>query len=370
MTNSSRTDADTTVVPDVMHPKYRPDIDGLRAVAVLSVMMYHAFPATLRGGFVGVDIFFVISGFLISTIIFKGLEKNQFSFVDFYSRRVRRIFPALVVVLLTTFTLGWFILYQDEYRQLGKHIAGGAGFLSNFVLWRESGYFDAAAETKPLLHLWSLGIEEQFYIVFPVFAYLLWKVRLNALSVLTLLGVISFALNLKFVHRDAALTFYMPQTRGWELLIGCALALLTLDFSGAWPRLRASGQDSCKRLMHKAGVERVARNSLGECRGMVGCAADLGSVMEDHQGHAFPGQMGIVANTGCCFPDLGGPACLCEPGLAIEPDTGVGGQDQLSPVPVALGAADLLPHSARREVYRRSAVPDVRANDSSRLAKL
>src|SRR5207245_193984 len=135
--------------------------------------IYHAFPAALSGGFVGVDIFFVISGFLISKIIFKSLEIDEFSFVDFYSRRIRRIFPALATVLLATFILGWFILYPDEYRQLGKHIAGGAGFVSNFVLWRESGYFDAAAETKPLLHLWSLGIEEQFYIVFPMFAWLL-----------------------------------------------------------------------------------------------------------------------------------------------------------------------------------------------------
>jgi peptidoglycan/LPS O-acetylase OafA/YrhL len=155
------------------HPKYRADIDGLRAIAVLSVVLFHAFPTlqlsifsslTIAGGFIGVDIFFVISGFLISTIIFDNLARGSFSFLEFYSRRIKRIFPALLLVLITCFAFGWFALLADEYKQLGKHIAAGAGFVSNFVLWNESGYFDNSAETKPLLHLWTLGIEEQFYI--------------------------------------------------------------------------------------------------------------------------------------------------------------------------------------------------------------
>jgi hypothetical protein len=149
------------------HPKYRADIDGLRAVAVLAVVGFHAFPNLVKGGLVGVDIFFVISGFLISTIIFDSLERNSFSFLEFYSRRIRRIFPALLLVLIASFSFGWFTLLADEYKQLGKHIAAGAGFVSNFVFWNESGYFDNTADTKPLLHLWSLGIEEQFYIVWP-----------------------------------------------------------------------------------------------------------------------------------------------------------------------------------------------------------
>src|SRR5215470_2873449 len=146
---------------------YRADIDGLRAVAVLAVVGFHAFPGAFRGGFVGVDVFFVISGFLISTIIIKGLEKGTFRFTDFYARRVRRIFPALIVVLAACFAFGWIALLSDEYMQLGKHIAGGAGFVSNLVLWNESGYFDTSAETKPLLHAWSLGVEEQFYVLWP-----------------------------------------------------------------------------------------------------------------------------------------------------------------------------------------------------------
>jgi len=145
---------------NLIHPKYRADIDGLRAIAVLSVVGFHAFPRSVKGGFVGVDIFFVISGFLISTIIFGSLERKTYSFTEFYGRRIRRIFPVLLLVLISSYTFGWFALLADEYKQLGKHIAAGTGFVSNFALWKESGYFDDAAQTKPLLHLWSLAIEE------------------------------------------------------------------------------------------------------------------------------------------------------------------------------------------------------------------
>jgi peptidoglycan/LPS O-acetylase OafA/YrhL len=138
---------------------YRADIDGLRAFAVLAVVAFHAFPGLLEGGFVGVDIFFVISGYLISGVLFQDLERGTFSFRAFYARRIRRIFPALVLVLLSCLAFGWFALLADEFRQLGKHVAAGAGFVSNLALWSESGYFDNSAETKPLRHLWSLGIE-------------------------------------------------------------------------------------------------------------------------------------------------------------------------------------------------------------------
>ena len=139
------------------HPKYRPDIDGLRAIAVLSVVAFHAFPRWAQGGFTGVDVFFVISGFLISSIIFEGLDTRAFSFVEFYARRIKRIFPALILVLAVSFAAGWFILLPNELRQLSKHIVAGVAFLSNVALWREAGYFDASAALKPLQHLWSLG---------------------------------------------------------------------------------------------------------------------------------------------------------------------------------------------------------------------
>ena len=178
------------------HPVYRPDIDGLRAIAILSVVIYHAFPTKLRGGFVGVDIFFVISGFLISSIIFRSLQRGDFSFSEFYARRVRRIFPALILVLAASYTVGWFVLLPDEFKQLGKHMAAGAGFVQNIVLNKEAGYFDTASELKPLMHLWSLSIEEQFYLIFPVLIWGAWRLGLNALSVALLLVLLSFGLNL------------------------------------------------------------------------------------------------------------------------------------------------------------------------------
>ena len=142
-------------------PAYRADIDGLRAVAVIAVVLFHAFPRLLPGGFIGVDIFFVISGYLISSLICDKFEFGSFTLAEFYIRRIRRIFPALAVVLATVLIVGAFVLLNDEYQQLGKHIAAGSGFVANLALWRESGYFDNSAATKPLLHLWSLGIEEQ-----------------------------------------------------------------------------------------------------------------------------------------------------------------------------------------------------------------
>lgn len=210
------------------HPKYRPDIDGLRAIAVLAVVAFHAFPSWVKGGFIGVDVFFVISGYLISTIIFENLDKGTFSFFEFYSRRIRRIFPALLLVLIACFAFGWFALLADEYKQLGKHIAGGASFISNFILWNEAGYFDNSAETKPLLHLWSLGIEEQFYIVWPLLLWFGWKRNFNLLAITVVVTVFTFVLNIKGVKHDMVATFYSPQTRFWELLSGSLLAWFVL----------------------------------------------------------------------------------------------------------------------------------------------
>src|SRR5690606_17409396 len=127
--------------------------------------------------FIGVDVFFVISGYLIFTIILSSLDRNTFSLTDFYVRRIKRIFPALLLVLLACLLFGWFVLLSDEFKQLGKHTLAGAGFVANLVLWGESGYFDNAAETKPLLHLWSLGIEEQFYIFWPLLVWAAWKAK-------------------------------------------------------------------------------------------------------------------------------------------------------------------------------------------------
>lgn len=191
--------------------------------------MFHAFPNVLPGGFIGVDVFFIISGFLISTIIFASLDNESFSFGEFYARRVKRIFPALFLVLTSCFVFGWFNLMAGDFKQLGQHIAAGAGFVSNLVLWRESGYFDSTAATKPLLHLWSLGIEEQFYIVWPLVLWAAWKRNLNVLTLTLVVAAASFSLNVMRVHSDGVGTFYSPQTRFWELLIGSTLAWMKLN---------------------------------------------------------------------------------------------------------------------------------------------
>ncbi|HEY8099158.1 MAG TPA: acyltransferase family protein [Burkholderiaceae bacterium] len=226
------------------HPKYRADIDGLRAIAVLSVVGFHAFPEWIRGGFIGVDIFFIISGYLITSIIFDNLKKERFSFIEFYSRRIRRIFPALLLVLIACYVCGWFVLLASEFAQLGKHIEGASWFVSNFVLWNESGYFDNASDTKPLLHLWSLAIEEQFYIVWPLLIWLAWKRKINFLVVTLLILMASFAINAATISSHPIATFYSPLSRFWELLVGSALAYVTLyrqdikrNFNARYPNL-------------------------------------------------------------------------------------------------------------------------------------
>jgi peptidoglycan/LPS O-acetylase OafA/YrhL len=207
---------------------YRPDIDGLRAIAVLAVIGFHAFPAWIRGGFVGVDVFFVTSGYLISTILLTDMERGSFRFSQFYIRRIRRIFPALIIVLLSLLVVGWLVLFSIEYMALGKHVAGSAAFVSNFVLWNEADYFDKAAATKPLLHIWSLGIEEQFYVIWPLLLYLTWKRKAATLTLLLLLLVVSFTFNVRSVHSNPAADFYSPLTRFWELMAGAILAYLSL----------------------------------------------------------------------------------------------------------------------------------------------
>ena len=210
------------------HPSYRPDIDGLRAIAVLLVVVHHAFPKLLPSGFIGVDLFFVISGFLITTIIFQNLERGSFSFLDFYTRRIKRIFPALALVLLACLVYGWFTLLPADYKLLGKHTVAGAAFVSNFAFWNESGYFNGDSKLKPLLHLWSLGIEEQYYIVWPLIAWFAWKKQVNLLKVCLVLLIASLLANIVTVKYNAVAAFFSPATRFWELLVGSVLAYVAL----------------------------------------------------------------------------------------------------------------------------------------------
>jgi peptidoglycan/LPS O-acetylase OafA/YrhL len=204
--------------------RYRPDIDGLRAIAVMLVVGFHAFPEAMPGGFIGVDIFFVISGFLITGLIVRDLDQQRFSLVAFYNRRIRRIFPALIVVLVVTLVLGWLWMLPAAYAQLSSDVFASAAFFANIALLLQSGYFDIESGKKPLLHLWSLGIEEQFYLFWPLILMLVARLRLNMLAAASVIGLLSFILNVALIGSNPVATFYLPFTRAWELLAGAALA--------------------------------------------------------------------------------------------------------------------------------------------------
>jgi peptidoglycan/LPS O-acetylase OafA/YrhL len=211
-------------VPGQSRTAHRADVDGLRAIAVLAVLAYHGNALWLPGGFVGVDIFFVISGYLISCIILAGLQRGSFSFADFYARRIKRIFPALVIVLAFVLLFGWYSLFADEFQLLGEHVAASAGFVLNIVLRGEAGYFDTDAALKPLLHLWSLGIEEQFYLVWPLLFFVVSRRGISPLAVIVAITLVSFALNVQRIAAHTTGTFYLPPTRLWELSLGSVLA--------------------------------------------------------------------------------------------------------------------------------------------------
>jgi peptidoglycan/LPS O-acetylase OafA/YrhL len=210
-------------LPHATTSQYRPDIDGLRALAVLAVVGYHAFPGRLAGGFIGVDVFFVISGFLISGIIASSLKNGTFTLGGFYARRIRRIFPALILVLSTTLLAGWLLLLPGEYEKLLKNACSGALFFSNFLSWTEAGYFDVSPNLKPLLHLWSLGVEEQFYIIWPMILTLAWRHGQRAFLGILTVALASFLINVSLVNSYPVATFYLPFGRFWELMIGASL---------------------------------------------------------------------------------------------------------------------------------------------------
>lgn len=204
---------------------YRTDIDGLRAIAILAVVAFHAFPSVFPGGFIGVDVFFVISGYLITSILQREMQEGHWSIASFYARRILRIFPALILILLACLVAGWHTLLAGEYMQLGKHLGLGAVFLSNIGLWWEAGYFDRASEAKPLLHLWSLAIEEQFYIIWPLVLWTVLRFARNARNVVIALALASFFVSIWWVCFDRTQAFYSPVSRAWELLAGAVLAL-------------------------------------------------------------------------------------------------------------------------------------------------
>lgn len=255
---------------------YRREIDGLRAFAVLPVILFHAGFETFGGGFVGVDVFFVISGYLITTIILAELEQDKFSIINFYERRARRIFPALFLVMLVCIPLAWLWLLPDDIKSFSKSLAAASVFSSNILFWREGGYFDASVEFKPLLHTWSLAVEEQYYILFPLVLLLLWKTAKRwILVVFGLAFIASLAAAQWAVYIKPIAAFYLLPTRGWELLTGALVAF----------------------YLSKTHRKNVG-SSLSEFAGWLGVALILYAVFEFNQATLFPGFHALVPTLG------------------------------------------------------------------------
>jgi peptidoglycan/LPS O-acetylase OafA/YrhL len=276
--------------------KYRPDIDGLRAIAVLSVVIFHFLPKQLPGGFVGVDVFFVISGFLISRIILNHLKTNTFSFRDFYARRINRIFPALFTVLIVCKIFGWFALYPDEYQHLNLNILAGLTFISNFLLWSESGdYFDKTTIEKPLMHLWSLSIEEQFYIIWPLLLWVSSRYRFNFLHHFLFIAVTSFGLNIYLASADSIADFYSPLTRFWEFIAGAMIA-----------RINLYDQLKVNIFVFKHKTEIIARR-LRSVTSIFGMLLILISLLFINPAMNFPSWVALLPVTGASFVIFAGP---------------------------------------------------------------
>nr|CAD6602625.1 acyltransferase [Rhizobium sp. Khangiran2] len=222
--------------PSMMrHNDYRPDVDGLRAIAVLGVMLFHYGIGWLPGGFVGVDVFFVISGYLITSIIRRDIEDDRFSFARFYMRRVRRIVPALLAVMFISMVLGWFLLTPGDYEKLGQSTAFASVGLGNLFFYWNTHYFAQSAHLQPLLHTWSLGVEEQFYLAWPIGLFLVARLRSRRLMIvaIALVLVLGLAISLVEVERNAKAAFYMPYSRAWELALGGIIAFAPVIASKA-----------------------------------------------------------------------------------------------------------------------------------------
>ena len=251
---------------------YRAYVDGLRAVAVLAVLFFHA-GIGISGGYVGVDVFFVISGFLITGLILKDLDSGQFQILAFWERRVRRILPALVVVVLASLVAGWFLLFPIDLKNFGESVLAQATLVSNVYFWRKSGYFAQAAEVQPLLHTWSLAVEEQFYLLFPFLLVAIKRYsRESLVPVILLLGGASFSLCVFCSYRHPSANFYFLPTRAWELLIGAFLAAIP--------------------------AERTAIRWLNEALSWTGLLAILGSVFFYGRETRFPGVAAILPCVG------------------------------------------------------------------------
>jgi peptidoglycan/LPS O-acetylase OafA/YrhL len=300
-----------THAPSAAHPGYRTDIDGLRAIAVLFVIGFHAFPALFPGGFVGVDVFFVISGYLITGILLRNLRDRRFSLLAFYGRRIRRIFPALLLVLGACLAVGWYVLIPDEFQDVARHVLASAGFFSNWLLWHHNVYFATNSDTRPLQHLWSLAVEEQFYIAWPVVLWLAWRLRLNVALLIAILAAGSFALNITNTFGPDFITtqiaFASPQTRAWELLLGGLLAYTTTFGGRSLPFIPVAGATAAREM----------RNNLLATTGIALLASVLVSISPKS---SFPGFWALLPTIGTYLIIAAGPhAWLNSAVLASRP---------------------------------------------------
>ncbi|MEN1942120.1 acyltransferase family protein [Luteimonas sp. MJ174] len=263
------------------HPQglaYRADIDGLRAVAVLAVIGYHAFPGLVPGGFVGVDVFFVISGYLITSLLRDELAgSGRIRLGAFYVRRIRRLFPALALVLAACLVAGWWLLVPSDYARLGRHAAASAAFVANVAFWTDADYFAPVADTLPLLHLWSLGVEEQFYLAWPLLLVLAARLGAGLRGPTVLAGGLSLVACLLLTRKDPSAAFFLPFTRFWELL------------AGAWWALRTPG----------ARAAAPPRRAFAEAAAVGGLALVLAACFAFDDQVAFPGWRALLPVAGC-----------------------------------------------------------------------
>ncbi len=260
--------------------EYRREIDGLRAVAILPVVLFHAGIKAFEGGFVGVDVFFVISGYLITSIILTDMNKGSFSIIGFYERRARRILPALFFVMLCCLPLAWLCLFPKHLEDFCKSLISVTLFSSNILFWQQSGYFETAAELKPLLHTWSLAVEEQYYVLFPLFLMLLWKLRKRWISgSLAAVACLSLLLAQWGAHNKPSETFFLLPTRFWELAIGALIAFY---------------------LLYKREQSEIVRTNkvISEVLGWLGLALIIFSIVEFDKHTPFPSLYALLPTVG------------------------------------------------------------------------
>lgn len=255
---------------------------------------------------------------MITSHIFEKLDKGQFSFTDFFGRRIRRIFPALILVMAFSLAFGWFTLLADEYAQLGKHVASGAAFITNFILVDESGYFDNAAETKPMLHLWSLAVEEQFYIVWPLVLWLAWKRKFNLLTITILVAVVSFYLNLRFVKSHPTETFFWPVGRFWELLSGSVLAWLLLYKSDLLTRFKLWVDKFLVTIIHSKEVD-ADGTTTSNLLSLFGLVLLAYGVIRINESLSFPSKWALIPVLGTVLIIASGSKALLNRVLLMNP---------------------------------------------------